>query len=653
MPTPTAKRRTKARKKPARSQPKTTPAELDPEAIAAVHRAPLRKGAKGKVEIATQEVMKGTWIARGAIVDVGDVDVGYRTLQHHESERQALAAVVDGFLDLAWTANAPTATLAKQRSNLVADLRAWRDQLAQEPVAPNVSQGKELQVGVDQLTALPFQPRKVFDPEPLSELAASIAKHGILQRLVVREADRQGVAKGAKRRYEIIAGERRYRAAQQAKVPKLPVIVVEATDAEALELAVVENVERESLTAVEEGDAFRALTDPKSKYRQCTQSELAERLGVSQGHIAHRIKLAGLPEPWRGRVMSRDISNTQARMLGPWSDFPGVLAALDKSFKGHKQHRPNEPLTTGDWQWMLGDAIAEASIEVRGVHHWDGKTYQHLPYELPADRFDELQVVEVAPGRRRAFNVKLAKKLRDQALSVAREKAKGKSNGKASSNGKAGKQKLTPAQQKKRAQELAAQHRKRIDRWRMTWLRQIVASKLTADDEWVRKVLAHAAVIGEDDRHRGSRQRAFKQAGASAGVKVVEKGSFYSKEPYSKQPDAFATLAGAKDLRGFALCLARELVVESLADRFVEAIAAGLKVDLAAEWKGLPKADGALFREFVELHSRDQLLKLARELKVTLPGGGKKSELVDLFTGALPQRLPKSIATVKAGKGRR
>ena len=129
----------------------------------------------------------------------------------------------------------------------------------------------------------PSQPRKKFEEDKIRELADSIMEKGIIQPIIVREKDGK---------YEIVAGERRYRAAIEAKMKKIPVIIKNVDDEESLELAIIENVQRENLNPIEEGEAYKLLIE---KYSY-TQEELAKRLGKNRSTITNKIRALKLPD---------------------------------------------------------------------------------------------------------------------------------------------------------------------------------------------------------------------------------------------------------------------------------------------------------------------------------------------------------------------
>jgi ParB family chromosome partitioning protein len=159
-----------------------------------------------------------------------------------------------------------------------------------------------VEVGVDEIEPNPNQPRKSFDSRALDELATSIKTSGIIQPVVVR---RQGAA------YQLVAGERRWRAARQAGLDRVPAIVREVTDAESLELALVENLLREDLNPMEEAEAFDKLL---SRFG-CTQEELAQRVGKERSSIANALRLLRLPAPIQDDLRAARLTMGHARAL--------------------------------------------------------------------------------------------------------------------------------------------------------------------------------------------------------------------------------------------------------------------------------------------------------------------------------------------------
>ena len=157
-------------------------------------------------------------------------------------------------------------------------------------------------VAVSKLIVNPFQPRKIFNEEALKELAESIKEHGIIQPIVVRKKEKK---------YEIIAGERRFRAAKLAGLKEIPAIVKEMTEQQMMEVAILENLQREDLTPIEEAEAYSSLIENLN----FTQDALAKRLGKSRPHIANHIRLLQLPEDVRKLMNEGVLSMGHGRAL--------------------------------------------------------------------------------------------------------------------------------------------------------------------------------------------------------------------------------------------------------------------------------------------------------------------------------------------------
>ncbi len=190
------------------------------------------------------------------------------------------------------------------------------DDLGDTPVDAGAADGRDgLQtMPLADLLPSPFNPRQHFDEEELRELAQSIAEKGLLQPILVRPAEEPG-------RYEIVAGERRWRAAQMAGVHEVPVIVRELDDAAALEVALIENVQRADLNALEEARGYQRLVEQFGY----TQQQLAEVIGKSRSHVANTMRLLKLPEEVLELVRDGALSAGHARALVATPD-PTALA---------------------------------------------------------------------------------------------------------------------------------------------------------------------------------------------------------------------------------------------------------------------------------------------------------------------------------------
>ncbi|GEL07568.1 nucleoid occlusion protein [Salisediminibacterium halotolerans] len=168
----------------------------------------------------------------------------------------------------------------------------------------DVSRQEVQQLPLEEIVPNPFQPRTVFDEEKIEELAETLRTHGMIQPIVVRE--REG-------KYEIIAGERRYRAVQMLQWETVPSVVKEFDDAKTASIALIENLQREELTSIEEAKAYRKLLD----IHGLTQESLAQRIGKSQSAVANKMRLLQLIPSVQNALLERRITERHARsMLG-------------------------------------------------------------------------------------------------------------------------------------------------------------------------------------------------------------------------------------------------------------------------------------------------------------------------------------------------
>ena len=160
-------------------------------------------------------------------------------------------------------------------------------------------------VALKEIRPNPYQPRRSFDQEALAELADSIQKSGVFQPVILRQPDPK------LSRYELIAGERRFRASELAHQKTIPAIIRQMNDAEMMEVAILENLQREDLTPLEEAQAYQTLIEKLN----LTQAEVASRLGKSRPYIANYLRLLGLPAAVKELVANRQLSMGQARTL--------------------------------------------------------------------------------------------------------------------------------------------------------------------------------------------------------------------------------------------------------------------------------------------------------------------------------------------------
>lgn len=187
------------------------------------------------------------------------------------------------------------------------------------------------EVHLKELRPNPYQPRKIFDKEAIDELKKSILEHGILQPIIVRKS-----IKG----YEIVVGERRFRAAKEAKLEKVPVVVRELSEQQMMELAILENLQREDLTPIEEASAYQLLIEKLS----ITQEQLAKRLGKSRPHIANHIRLLSLPPKIQELISNGKISMGHGRALLGLRKKDNLNLVVDKVIKDGLNVRQLEQL---------------------------------------------------------------------------------------------------------------------------------------------------------------------------------------------------------------------------------------------------------------------------------------------------------------------
>jgi ParB family chromosome partitioning protein len=187
---------------------------------------------------------------------------------------------------------------------------------------------------IDQIKPNAYQPRKEFDEDGIDELASSIKEKGIIQPLVGRKIGD---------RYEIIAGERRWRAAQKAGLRRIPIILKDASDNEVLELALIENLQREDLNPIEEAIAYEQLIGDFG----LTHDEISKRIGKDRSTITNQIRLLKLPERVKQAIMNREISAGHARAILSIESQSKALEILDLIKRNKLSVRQTEKLVQG------------------------------------------------------------------------------------------------------------------------------------------------------------------------------------------------------------------------------------------------------------------------------------------------------------------
>ncbi|MFD2627345.1 ParB/RepB/Spo0J family partition protein [Oceanobacillus kapialis] len=185
------------------------------------------------------------------------------------------------------------------------------------PEIEEQSDEKVEEIAITECRPNPYQPRKTFHADAIEELKESILEYGIIQPLIVRKS-----IKG----YEIVVGERRFRAAKEAGLKTIPVVIKELSDERMMELALLENLQREDLTPIEEAHAYTNLMSEL----KITQEELSKRLGKSRSHIANIVRLLSLPEPIIAYINNGEISMGHGRALLGLKDKTKVVPLVNK-----------------------------------------------------------------------------------------------------------------------------------------------------------------------------------------------------------------------------------------------------------------------------------------------------------------------------------
>ncbi len=228
----------------------------------------------------------------------------------------------------------------------------------EEKIVTSTPQEEIIKIPLKDLRSNPYQPRKNFDEEALNELADSIKQHGVFQPIIVKKS-----IKG----YEIIAGERRVKASIRAGLEEIPAIIRDFTDSEMMEIALLENLQRENLSALEEAEAYKKLIENLN----LTQESLATRLGKSRSHITNMLGLLTLPETVKKQVVENKLSMGHARILSKLEEDDKVIDLADKVIKERLSVRELEDITSAPEDFVRKNKITrkktEENAEYQGI----------------------------------------------------------------------------------------------------------------------------------------------------------------------------------------------------------------------------------------------------------------------------------------------
>lgn len=193
-------------------------------------------------------------------------------------------------------------------SNSVIDFNSFEEEVTKEAE----EKGNVVSISLNKIVSNPYQPRKEFDEEALEELAASIKEYGVVQPIIVKKT-----ISG----YELVAGERRTRAAKMAGLKEVPAIIKEFNDQEMMEIALIENIQREDLNPIEEAESFENII----KLRGYTQEEFANKFGKSRSYVTNILGLLSLPDEVKKLVSKKELSMGHARALSKLSDEDKII----------------------------------------------------------------------------------------------------------------------------------------------------------------------------------------------------------------------------------------------------------------------------------------------------------------------------------------
>jgi len=204
-------------------------------------------------------------------------------------------------------------------------------------IMEEASKDEIIEIPLSELRSNPYQPRKIFDEDALIELSESIKEYGVFQPIIVKKS-----IKG----YDIIAGERRVKASKMAGLETIPAIIRDFSDAQMMQIALLENLQREDLTAIEEANAYKEIIDAL----QITQDDLSKKIGKSRSHITNMLGLLKLPKDIQELILTNKISMGHARVLSKLEDIDEVRELSTRVLKNNLSVRDLESIVDSNYK---------------------------------------------------------------------------------------------------------------------------------------------------------------------------------------------------------------------------------------------------------------------------------------------------------------
>ena len=223
-------------------------------------------------------------------------------------------------------------------------------------IIENASKDEVVEVNLSELRSNPYQPRKIFDEDSLKELSESIKEYGVFQPIIVKRSIRG---------YDIIAGERRVKASKMAGLKTIPAIIRDFTDEQMMQIALLENLQRENLTAIEEANAYKEIIDTL----QITQEELAKKIGKSRSHITNMIGLLRLPNEVQDMILRNEISMGHSRVLSKLENKEDIKELAKKVVSDNLSVRELENMVNSNYK---------RSVEIKRKKEPKVREYKYL-----------------------------------------------------------------------------------------------------------------------------------------------------------------------------------------------------------------------------------------------------------------------------------